>query len=109
MPSTDRNKGNLQYLAGEFLHQFGFALLQSQGDTEVWDKGVYGLDIITYPVAADDAQFQADFNALDDPETGRVTVRSRQMRLMAKKLYDAGILSDKGVPFYNDQGDEDAQ
>lgn len=107
MPSPDRNKGNLQYLAGEFLHQFGFALLQSQGDTEVWDKGVYGLDILTYPVSRKDEKWMAEFDAIDNDQTPRLTVRSRQMREMAAKLYDAGILSDKGVPFYDETEGED--
>lgn len=107
MASREGNKGNLQFLAGEFLANFGYALLNSQGDTEVWDKGVFGLDILTYPVASKDPKYQVEFDGADDDETPRLEVRHQQMRLMAKKLYDAGILSDKGVPFYDGAEGED--
>lgn len=99
----DGNKGNLQYLAGELINSWGFANLQADGDSGILDKGVFTLDAIAYPVTRNDPQFKA---AWDKVSQDRVKMRYEQMRLLIAALYDKGILSDKGVPFY-DSGDED--
>lgn len=108
MASRELNKGNLQYLIGEFLNAWGFANLQEEGDGQVLDKGVFTLDALAYPVTADDKEFQAEWTALEKSEKPRINVRYEQMRLLVKKAYDSHILSDRPVPFYDAEDEGDA-
>lgn len=105
MQSPDKNKGNLQFLAGELIHAWSVMNVQTQGDTEINDKAVFTLDAIAYPKTREDEAFQEEFMGLDNDTTKRVDVRYRQMRLLIWKLYDSGILQDKGVPTYGEEED----
>lgn len=107
MAKPDGNKGNLQFIVGEVVTTWATANIMTPGDSEINDKAAHTLEAVAYAKTREDEAFWKEFEALDTANIKRMDLRYKQIRLLMWKLADCGILTDKAIPFYQDQEGED--
>lgn len=108
MDAAKVNKGNLQYLAGEFWSELIRATFQPDPPNDLLHRAVFMAHTLHYPLVATDDEFKAHYAQATVIDSEQQT-RWNQLNLYMAKGFQEGLVSKLAVPFYaaGDDPEED--